>query len=91
MPKKQQARRSKDFFYSNELESGVQYVFLGYDDKGRSMWRNPIIENLTMVGGHEAGLREMRRKGVSVKEGITKKIPGNWKPGQKGGGWKLNG
>lgn len=85
-------KRSRDYIYSNEMEAGVQYAFIGYDDDGRSMWRLPVVENLTRVGAHEAGLREFKKNGVSVKEGITKKLPGNWKPGTKNrGGWKLNG
>ena len=88
MPKKE--KRSKDFFYSNELQAGVQYTFIGYDDKGRSMWRLPILDNSTRVGAHEAGLREMKQRGVTVREGITKPIPGGFKPGKKSkGGWGL--
>jgi hypothetical protein len=85
-------KRSRDYIYSNEMESGVQYTFIGYDDSGKSMWRLPYVEKGTRVRAEEAGLREFRQKGISVKEGITKKLPGNWKPGTKNkGGWRLDG
>lgn len=91
--KRSESNNEEEIVLSSQMESGVQYVFHGWDKKGRSLWRvassTPI---LTSVGPAEAAHRDFRRSGINVQNKITKPLPGGIKPGgPRKGGWTLGG
>ena len=79
------------------LRSGAAMTIVGFDDDGKALWAEPERESSTRwFGPNDAGLNDIKRKGVPVREGFTKRLPGGWHPSQRSkyhprAGWKNKG
>lgn len=93
MPRQKKSKSNDDLIIGSKMESGVEYVYVGFNDNGQTLWRVASPPpTTTFVGPAEAGHRDMKRKGIRVQDKITKPLPGRWKPGMpRRGGWNLNG